>query len=83
LPPTRPADELPDIACGSAEPWVYLGMWDLHPEMVDAWIGMFPREDSRPTRKTLMSWSRSSHGVCSGRGGKRDESEFVINRVEK
>jgi enamine deaminase RidA (YjgF/YER057c/UK114 family) len=33
--------------------WTYLGMWDLHPEMVDIWVDMFPWEASRPSRKTF------------------------------
>lgn len=33
--------------------WTYLGMWDLHPEMVDIWVGAFPSEASRPSRKTF------------------------------
>lgn len=33
--------------------WVYLGMWDLHPEMVDTWVAAFPDEATRPTRKTF------------------------------
>jgi 2-iminobutanoate/2-iminopropanoate deaminase len=33
--------------------WVYLGMWDLHDDMVDTWVESFPDECRRPTRKTL------------------------------
>lgn len=33
--------------------WTYLGMWDLHPEMVDIWVDNFPDEASRPSRKTF------------------------------
>lgn len=32
--------------------WTYLGMWDLHPEMVDVWVDAFPDPNSRPARKT-------------------------------
>jgi 2-iminobutanoate/2-iminopropanoate deaminase len=33
--------------------WVYLGMWDLHDDMVDTWVASFPDEHRRPTRKTF------------------------------
>jgi 2-iminobutanoate/2-iminopropanoate deaminase len=33
--------------------WTYLGMWDLHPEMVDIWVDTFPEPASRPARKTF------------------------------
>jgi 2-iminobutanoate/2-iminopropanoate deaminase len=33
--------------------WTYLGMWDLHPEMVDVWVDNFPDPASRPARKTF------------------------------
>lgn len=33
--------------------WTYLGMWDLHPEMVDVWVDTFPDPESRPARKTF------------------------------
>lgn len=36
-----------------ANVWTYLGMWDLHPEMVDVWVDTFPDPDSRPARKTF------------------------------
>jgi 2-iminobutanoate/2-iminopropanoate deaminase len=36
-----------------ANVWTYLGMWDLHPEMVDTWVDNFPEEASRPSRKTF------------------------------
>jgi len=33
--------------------WVYLGMWDLHDDMVDTWVASFPDQHRRPTRKTF------------------------------
>ena len=36
-----------------ANVWVYMGMWDLHPEYVDIWCDTFTNEHSRPSRKTF------------------------------
>jgi 2-iminobutanoate/2-iminopropanoate deaminase len=36
-----------------ANVWTYMGMWDLHPEMVDIWVDNFADESSRPSRKTF------------------------------
>lgn len=36
-----------------ANVWVYLGQWDLLPEIVTVWTETFPNDASRPTRKTF------------------------------
>lgn len=36
-----------------ANVWVYLGLWDMHDDMVDTWVETFPDPASRPTRKTF------------------------------
>lgn len=52
----RNARALMEAAGGSLDDvqnvWVYLGMWDLHDDMVDTWVESFPDERCRPTRKT-------------------------------
>ena len=51
------ATALVEVAGGGPEDvsnvWTYLGMWDLHPEMVDVWVNAFPDPASRPARKTF------------------------------
>jgi enamine deaminase RidA (YjgF/YER057c/UK114 family) len=36
-----------------ANVWIYLGLWDMHDDMVDTWVETFPDPASRPTRKTF------------------------------
>jgi 2-iminobutanoate/2-iminopropanoate deaminase len=36
-----------------ANVWVYLGLWDLHPDYVDVWLEIFEEDTSRPSRKTF------------------------------
>jgi 2-iminobutanoate/2-iminopropanoate deaminase len=57
--------------------WTYMGMWDLHPEMVDIWVDAFPDEASRPSRKTLYYPRTSIQMQCEAvLGGSRSVLEI-------
>lgn len=60
-----------------ANAWVYLGMWDLHPEMVDEWVATFPDARSRPTRKTFYYPRVTMQTQCEAvLGGTRANAEI-------
>lgn len=51
--------------------WTYLGMWDLHDDMVDMWVEAFPEAGHRPSRKTYwypsVDIQLQVEGVLGGR----------------